>query len=221
MSATYDDLTFERPGHATVRIETDEGTVIYIDPWADVLDGSPGDGDVVFVTHDDPDHYDPDGIAAVASPDVTVAVFEAIDTEDLEYDAISLPQEGTASVDGIEVETHPSYNEPDGEHVNDLGRPFHARGEVIGLVVTLDGTRIFYPSDTDALPTHESVSAAVLTPPIGGNYTMDRHQAADLARSIEPELVLPVHYDTFDAIETDASAFVEELRADGIEAELF
>jgi L-ascorbate metabolism protein UlaG (beta-lactamase superfamily) len=146
MSATYDDLTFERPGHATVRIETDEGTVIYIDPWADVLGGSPGDGDVVFVTHDDPDHYDPDGIAAVASPDVTVAVFEAIDTGDLEYDAISLPQEGTASVDGIEVETHPSYNEPDGEHVNDLGRPFHARGEVIGLVVTLDRTRIFYPT---------------------------------------------------------------------------
>lgn len=221
MSATYDGLTFERPGHATVRIETEDGTVVYIDPWSEVLDGSPGDGDVIFVTHDDPDHYDPDGIAAVASSDVTVAAYEAIDTADLDYDVTPLPLEGATTVAGIDVETLPSYNEADGDHVNDLGRPFHDRGEVIGLVLGIDGTKIFYPSDTDSLPSHEAVSAAVLIPPIGGNYTMDRHQAADLARSVEPDLVLPVHYDTFDAIETDASAFVEEMMANGIDAELF
>lgn len=221
MSVTYDELRFERPGHATVRIETEDRTVVYIDPWSDALNGSPGDADVIFVTHDDPDHYDPDGIEAVAGPDVTVAAYDAIDTDDLEFAVSSLPLNGTRTVAGIEVETVPSYNEPEGDHVNNLGRPFHARGEVIGLVLTVDGTTVFYPSDTDALPAHESVSAAVLIPPIGGNYTMDRHQAADLARGVGPDLVLPVHYDTFDAIETDADAFVEEVEADGIDAELF
>jgi L-ascorbate metabolism protein UlaG (beta-lactamase superfamily) len=50
---------------------------------------------------------------------------------------------------------------------------------------------------------------------------MDRHEAAEFARSVEPELVLPVHYDTFEAIEADAQAFANELESDGISTELF
>ena len=45
---------------------------------------------------------------------------------------------------------------------------------------------------------------------IGGPYLMDRHEAADFAASVDPDLVLPVHYDMLAAIETD----VEGLAAD-------
>ncbi|WIV68600.1 MBL fold metallo-hydrolase [Natrialbaceae archaeon AArc-T1-2] len=221
MSVEYDDLTFERLGHASIRIETGDDTVVYVDPWNDVLEGEPGDGDVVFVTHDDFDHYDPDAIAAVAGPDTTVAVYEAVDTDDLAFDVVDLPQEGETTVDGIDVETLPAYNDPDGEHVDDAGDPFHAEGDVIGLVLELADTSVFVPSDTDVLSHHESTAADVLVPPIGGHYTMDRHEAADLARSVEPELVLPCHYDTFDPIETDAEAFADDLEADDIRVELF
>ena len=132
-----------------------------------------------------------------------------------------LPYEGEATVDGIEVRTVPAYNDPDGEHVDDDGNPFHADGEVIGLLLDIEGTTVFFTSDTDFLPHHESITADVFVPPIGGHYTMDRHEAAAFARSVEPGLVLPVHYDTFEAIETDAAAFAEELEADGIRVELF
>lgn len=50
---------------------------------------------------------------------------------------------------------------------------------------------------------------------------MDRHKPADFARSFAPELVLPVHYDTFEAIETDMEAFVAELEDDGIDDVVF
>jgi len=50
---------------------------------------------------------------------------------------------------------------------------------------------------------------------------MDRHEAAEFARSLDPDLVLPVHYGTFEAIETDAEAFAEELEDDGIRVETF
>jgi L-ascorbate metabolism protein UlaG (beta-lactamase superfamily) len=50
---------------------------------------------------------------------------------------------------------------------------------------------------------------------------MDRHEAVELARAGEPEPVLPIHYDTFEAIETDVRAFAEELRDDGIRVEIF
>ncbi|ELY43497.1 MBL fold metallo-hydrolase [Natronorubrum sulfidifaciens] len=221
MSVIHEGITFERLGHASKRLETDDGRVIYVDPWSDVLEGEPGDGDVVFVTHDDFDHYDPDGIEAVAGPDATIAVYEAVDTDDLPFDVVDLPLEGETTVDGIDVQTVPAYNDPEGDHVDDDGNPFHAEGEVIGLVLELSGTTVFFPSDTDVLEHHDAVSADVLVPPIGGHYTMDRHEAAALARSIEPELVLPEHYDTFEAIETDAEAFAAELEADGIRVELF
>ncbi|SDK22060.1 MBL fold metallo-hydrolase [Natronorubrum texcoconense] len=221
MSTTYEGLTFERIGHASKRLETGDGRIIYIDPWSEVVDDEPGDGDVVFVTHDDFDHYDPEAIEAVAGDDATIAVFEAVDTSDLSYDVVDLPHEGDLTVDGIEVRTVPAYNDPDGEHVDEDGSPFHAEGEVIGLLLTLEGTTIFFPSDTDFLDHHGSITADVFVPPIGGHFTMDRHEAADFARSVEPELVLPEHYDTFEPIETDAEAFAEELESDDIRVELF
>ncbi len=221
MSATFQGLTFDRLGHASVRIETEAGTVIYIDPWSDVLKSEPQDGDVVFVTHDDFDHYDPDGIDAVAGPDATVAAYEAVDTSELVGEVVDLPLEGTEAVDGIDVQTVPAYNDPAGDHVDETGQPFHAQGEVIGLVLTLGEAVVYYPSDTDFLPRHEAISVDVFIPPIGGHYTMDRQKAAEFARSVAPELVLPVHYDTFEAIEADVEAFVADLQADGLEVVVF
>ncbi|QRV15392.1 MBL fold metallo-hydrolase [Haloterrigena salifodinae] len=221
MATTYEGITFERLGHASKRLETADGTVIYVDPWGEQLEDEPGDADVVFVTHDDFDHYDPEAIAAVAGDDATVAIYEAVDTSDLAEDVIDLPLEGEVTVDGIDVETVPAYNDPAGDHVDDDGEPFHAEGEVIGLLLDLEGTTVFIPSDTDFLPHHESITADVFVPPIGGHFTMDRREAADFARSVEADLVLPEHYDTFDPIETDADAFAADLEADGIRVDLF
>ncbi|WP_126664822.1 MBL fold metallo-hydrolase [Haloterrigena salifodinae] len=221
MATTYEGITFERLGHASKRLETAEGTVIYVDPWGEQLEDESGDADVVFVTHDDFDHYDPEAIAAVAGDDATVAIYEAVDTSDLAEDVIDLPLGGEVTVDGIDVETVPAYNDPAGDHVDEDGEPFHAEGEVIGLLLDLEGTTVFIPSDTDFLPHHESITADVFVPPIGGHFTMDRREAADFARSVEADLVLPEHYDTFDPIETDADAFAADLEADEIRVDLF
>ncbi|ELY72977.1 hypothetical protein SAMN05443661_10828 [Natronobacterium gregoryi] len=50
---------------------------------------------------------------------------------------------------------------------------------------------------------------------------MDRHEAADFTHSVDPELGLSVHSDTFDPIAIDAGAFVERLENEGIHVELF
>ena len=221
MSVQHGDLTFDRLGHASVRIETSDGRVVYIDPWSDVLGAKPRDGDVVFVTHDDFDHYDPDAIDDVASETADIVVYEAIETVDLKRETTQLAADGSLTLSGITVDAVPAHNRPDGDHVNEYGQPFHAEGEVIGLHLDFDGTTVYFPSDTDFLPAHNHIEADVFLPPIGGHYTMDRHEAAEFARSVDPELVLPVHYDTFDPIETDAQAFKDELEADGITVELF
>ncbi|MFB6095919.1 MAG: MBL fold metallo-hydrolase [Haloferacaceae archaeon] len=223
MAVSYDGLEFERIGHASVRIETDDGQVVYVDPWSQVLSDAPGDADVVFVTHDDPDHYDPEAIEAVANADTTVVAYAAIDTSALDRAVTTVDVGEELTVEGIEVEAVPAYNRADGPHVDDEGEPFHAEGEVIGLLLTFDGTTVYVTSDTDFLPEHDGIRADVFVPPIGGHYTMDRHEALDFAVSVGPDLVLPVHYDTFEAIETDAEAFADEVEAQNvnIRVELF
>lgn len=221
MSVQHAGLTFEHLGHASVRIETDDDLIVYIDPWSDVLADRPRDGDVVLVTHDDMDHYDSDAIESVATDDADIIVYEAVDTTDLDRDVTPLASDGSLTVRGISVEAVPAYNHADGEHVDEAGEPFHAKGEVIGLILEFDDTTVYFPSDTDFLPAHNHVQATVFIPPIGGHFTMDRHEAADFAKSVDPDLVLPVHYDTFEPIETDADAFIEDLDARGITATLF
>jgi L-ascorbate metabolism protein UlaG (beta-lactamase superfamily) len=220
MAISYGSLTIEVLGHASLRIETADGTVCYVDPWSDVLGDHVGDADLVFVTHDDYDHYDPDAIGMLATEATTVVVYEGVDTRDLAHPVTTLATDGELTVDGVSVAAVPAYNAPDGEHVRDDGTPFHQQGEVVGLLLEFDGTTVYFASDTDFLPAHEAIEADVFVPPIGGTYTMDREEAAAAVRAIDPGLVVPVHYGTFEAIETDVDAFVADLEADGFRVEL-
>jgi L-ascorbate metabolism protein UlaG (beta-lactamase superfamily) len=221
MSVQYEDLSFERLGHASVRIETGDGLVVYVDPWSEVTEDDRRDGDVVFVTHDDFDHYDPDAIEGVADDDADVVAYEGVDTTDLDRDVTPLAYDGSLTVRGIDVQALPAHNRADGEHVDESGEPFHAEREVVGLLLGFDGTSVYVTSDTDFLQAHNHVEADVFVPPIGGHYTMDRHEAAAFADSVDPDLVLPVHYDTFEAIETDAEAFADEVGDDDTDVALF
>jgi L-ascorbate metabolism protein UlaG (beta-lactamase superfamily) len=51
--------------------------------------------------------------------------------------------------------------------------------------------------------------------PIGGHYTMDRYDAVTAVSFIEPQQVIPCHYNTFPPIETDAEAFKQDVQNAG------
>lgn len=190
----------------------------------------PRDGDLVCVTHDH--HYHPAAIRRVAAPDATVVVFEGVNTHridrdverpvDLPFDVRRVDDEADFAVDGVIVRTTPAYNHPDGPHVRSSGEPYHPEGFGCGFHLTLpspergtaapsDGVRVYWPGDTDVLEGHAELDVSLFCPPIGGSFTMDREAAADLAERLDPDLVLPVHYDTFPALETDSRAFAADV----------
>jgi L-ascorbate metabolism protein UlaG (beta-lactamase superfamily) len=223
MNIKYKGLTFERLGHSTVRITTGDGNIIYLDPWEAVLGEQPREADVVLVSHDDRDHYDPPAIDRIATNETTIAAYERVDTEDLPRDSLSIPAEEEMTVDGISVRSVPAYNRPDGKHVRSNGEPYHPEGDGIGLVLTIGDVDVFFVGDSDFLDEHTTVEADVIIPPIGGAFTMDRHEAVEMVRELTPDLVLPVHYNTltdfpdvsdnFERIETDADAFKREVES--------
>jgi L-ascorbate metabolism protein UlaG (beta-lactamase superfamily) len=51
--------------------------------------------------------------------------------------------------------------------------------------------------------------------PIGGHYTMDRHDAVTAVEFVRPREVIPCHYGTFPPIETDAQAFKADVESGG------
>jgi len=243
MTVSYGDLTVEWKGYATVRLEA-AGRVVYLDPgrygvltgeWtADSEDAAgahppgenyrPEDGDVVCLTH--VHHYDPDGIDRVAGEDATVVAFEGIDVHDssrdlarlaeLPYDVVEVGMEDEGVVADVPLWTVPAYNDPDGPHTRPDGTPYHPKGFGCGYLLSAGGTRVFWPGDTDVLEGHEHLDVDVLLPPIGGSFTMDREEAAGLAAALDPSLVVPIHYNTFDALETDSRAFAADVASRGV-----
>lgn len=215
MSTTYGELTIDWLGYATSRI-TDGERVVYLDPGRyGVLDEYDArDGDLVLVTHDD--HYDPDGIERVAAPDAVVGVFEGIHSEeigresrpveDLDHDVRRVGIGDSFEVQGIGIEAISAYNTPGG-HTDDDGTPYHPEGEGVGYRLDFDGTTVFYPGDSDVIEEYEGLSADVFLAPIDDAFTMSPDAVLDLADRIGAKLVVPVHYDTFEALEADAEAF--------------
>ena len=95
-------------------------------------------------------------------------------------------------------------------------------GMPAGLVIEFGGLTFYDAADTclfgdmELIGKRHGVDVAML--PIGGHYTMDRHDVAYAAELIGARRVMPIHYDTFPAIETDSAAFAAELSGKGIEA---
>jgi L-ascorbate metabolism protein UlaG (beta-lactamase superfamily) len=248
MSVRHDGLDVEWFGYATVRIETPDGFVAYLDPgrygvltgeWTapspdadeahpDPIDYHARDADLVCVTHGH--HYDSDGVERVAGEDATVVVHEAVDAdgidrdvvppEDLPYEVVRVSDDDHRVVSGpggdVDVWTVAAYNDPEGPYARPDGSVVHPRGEGCGYLLSLDGTTVFWPGDSDAHDGFSRLSVSLFLANISGSVCMDRHDAADLAETLDPDLVLPVHYNTLDFLEADSAAFVTDVAKRGI-----
>jgi L-ascorbate metabolism protein UlaG (beta-lactamase superfamily) len=90
-------------------------------------------------------------------------------------------------------------------------------GVPAGLLINIGGITVYHAGDTclfgdmRLIGERHPIDVALL--PIGGHYTMDRHDAASAARLVGAPTVIPMHYDTFPPIKTDAVAFKAEVES--------
>jgi L-ascorbate metabolism protein UlaG (beta-lactamase superfamily) len=90
-------------------------------------------------------------------------------------------------------------------------------GNPAGFLLTLDGKKIYHACDTALfydmkLIGEEGLAVAIL--PIGDNFTMGPDDALRAVKLLEPKVVIPIHYDTFDVIKQDPYAFAERVEAE-------
>jgi L-ascorbate metabolism protein UlaG (beta-lactamase superfamily) len=90
-------------------------------------------------------------------------------------------------------------------------------GNPAGFLLTLNGRKIYHACDTGLfydmkLIGEEGLDVAIL--PIGDNFTMGPDDALRAVKLLEPKVVIPIHYDTFDVIKQNPHAFAERVEAD-------
>ncbi|NMB04163.1 MAG: metal-dependent hydrolase [Tissierellia bacterium] len=79
-------------------------------------------------------------------------------------------------------------------------------GTPAGFLIDLDGIKIYHAGDTGLtmemqLLQSEKIDYALL--PIGSNYTMDWPDVLRAVEMIQPKTLIPMHYNTFEAIKVD------------------
>lgn len=191
---------------SSIRIEGSE--ILYFDPFQ--IADSRHDADVIFITHEHYDHFEPDSIAKIRKDSTILFAPESMRKKVLSESGMTPEQcvfcepGGTYERNDIVIETVRAYNKL---------KPFHPKmNKWLGYIVTMDDVRYYVAGDTDVNADIEKVQCDVALIPIGGHYTMDKKQAADYIAHIAPRAVIPTHYGSIVGEKTDGKEFEEHLR---------
>ena len=190
----------------SIRIESEAGTVVYVDPLE--IKGKQGDADLILITHSHYDHFSMADIAALRK-DSTRFVVPSSMKGDMEKNGFDMTEYlcmeagDRISAAGIYISAVPAYNKL---------KPFHPRrNRWLGYVIDVDGMRIYAAGDTDALKENTSISCDIALVPIGGTYTMNPKEAAAFINEIKPGTVIPTHYGSIVGKPSDADEFASRV----------
>ena len=173
--------------HSSIRIACEAGTV-YLDPY--LLEEEAHDADYILVTHNHYDHFSPEDIRKIARDETILVVPEGMRDEaekaDLGLQIKTVRPAESYTIDTFSFETVASYN---------TLKPFHPKGAGwVGYILHDGGKRIYIAGDTDAVREAKQVKCDIALVPVGGTYTMNAKQAAELVNTIQPAVASPTHY---------------------------
>jgi L-ascorbate metabolism protein UlaG (beta-lactamase superfamily) len=160
-------------GHSCFKIKNKDLTLV-IDPYHDNIGYKMPkiDADVVLCTHQHEDH---NNISAIKDPSLVI-------TSAGEY------EKSDVFIQGVQV-AHDKNNGAD-------------RGMNVIYEIFMDGITVLHVGDLGHDLSQETLKKIsdvdVLMVPVGGAYTLDAKGASDVISSVEPGIVIPMHYATKD-----------------------
>lgn len=158
-------------GHASIRLITDGGKVIYVDPFAG--EGYDKKADMVLITHE---HYDHNAIDRVPLKENTIIIRSKNALIDGVYCDFSFF--------GVQIQAVPASNAK------------HNVNECVGYLITVDDVLVYVAGDTSYMPFMDELATkgidyALL--PIDGIFNMGPEEATRCANIIKPKHLIPYH----------------------------
>lgn len=204
-------------GHSAFQITTNHNLRILIDPFISNNPVSPVTveeltADLILVTHGHQDHFGDTLEIANRTRALIVANHEHslfLSKQGLNAQGMNIG--GTVEVQDIEVTMVNSTHSSDMDFIEEIG----AGGSSCGFILKLEnGRKIYHSGDTGLFGDMKTVIRDVYEPnialiPIGDLFTMGPREAAIAADWLSPEVLIPMHYNTFPAIEQNPMEFAE------------
>ncbi|MCP3940790.1 MAG: metal-dependent hydrolase [Desulfobacteraceae bacterium] len=209
--------------HSAFQIITDSGQRILIDPFFDGNPTSPVkssdmDADFILLTHGHGDHLgDALDIAKrcnclcicenelanyISSKGVAVHNMHIGGAHEFDFGKIKLTQALHSSVT------------PDNE----------CHGSATGILIHVEDKIIYHMGDTglfsDLKLIGEMNRVDLLLAPIGDNFTMGIEDAVKACEFVNPDIVIPIHYNTFPVIQADPLNFKQKVENQGISCQV-
>lgn len=190
--------------HSCIRMNKEK--MIYIDPYH--IEKNYNDADMIFITHEHYDHYSEEDIDKVRKNNTIFIVPENLLNKLIkkginDENIITLDPGDAENIDGIKVEAIHSYN---------IDKPFHPKeNNWLGYVIEIDGVRYYIAGDTDITEENKKIKCDVAFVPVGGTYTMNFSEAAQLINIIKPKIAVPIHYGSVVGTKQDATDFIKLL----------
>jgi L-ascorbate metabolism protein UlaG (beta-lactamase superfamily) len=189
---------------STIRIQSNK--VIYFDPIKII--GTPGDADIIFISHSHYDHLSIEDIKKLAKKDTVLVI-----PEDCANEAkgagltnfMTVRPSRSYEVKGLKFNTVPAYN---------INKNFHKKeSNWVGYVMNINDTSYYFAGDTDFIPEMKDIKASVVFLPVGGTYTMTSKEAAEAANIINPLVAVPIHFTDVVGTAEDAQNFINGLNS--------
>ena len=181
--------------HSSIKITKE--IIIYIDPFR--INEEKHDADLILITHDHYDHYSEEDIEKVMKEDTIIVAPKTAKIFNKIKNKVEVIPNEKYEVNGIKIETIPAYN---------IKKQFHPKAnEWVGYILEIEGKRYYIAGDTDITPENQQIKCDIAFVPVGGTYTMDYKEAAELINIIKPKIAIPMHYGSIVGTKQDAENF--------------
>lgn len=192
--------------HSSIKISKEK--VIYIDPFK--IDKNYNDADIIFITHSHYDHYSIEDINKIKKEDTIIVepkdLLEKTLNDGFKKDSIiTVEPNNKYIVQNINFTTIPAYN---------LEKQFHPKeNQWAGYIIQINNINYYIAGDTDITDENRKVKCDIAFIPVGGTYTMNFNEAAQLANEISPKIAIPIHYGSIVGTNQDAINFAKLLKS--------
>ncbi len=160
----------------------------------------------IFITHAHYDHfstYDIDKI--VQDNTIFIAPKDVANELEKSYEnrVISVMPYQSFELDNLQIESFPAYN---------VNKNFHKKVyNWLGYKITYQNITYAVLGDCDITEDNKNILCDCLLIPIGGTFTMDGKEGANLTNIIKPKLVIPTHYNAIVGTKQNEKDFIDNL----------